>query len=283
MNRSTNLLYKTNPRLYISDPFAPQPYNNFNPSMRGIPQPFSIKDNYDPVKHRIDNNNATKTGSRRDTIYSNSVAQNFRNYETPATDYSAPNNYPQFFPNTAINQSQPQPLLNHNLNMRLKTKDCQINDFNRPKEVNTQDLTDIYQKSRFQNLACNQFIPQTQTPFFNFKETRPVETKAEESVFTFDFNSSQPIVKNLSQTQDNHSFKKVSFDISNEATNEEKQSQISRKKSQGNQFSSKVDELLELVEKHEMNPISLLNEVSGKLKKKFEYKTSESFSGRNKV
>lgn len=45
----------------------------------------------------------------------------------------------------------------------------------------------------------------------------------------------------------------------------------------------KLDALLELVENQEMNSISLLNEMSGKLKKKVEYDLTEGLSGRTKI
>jgi len=82
-------------------------------------------------------------------------------------------------------------------------------------------------------------------------------------------------------SQKNNATSKDSLSKTESSLNDSPQGKVQKKGKE--KLDPKLETLLEMVEKQEMNSISLLNEMSGKLKQKVEYTLAEGLSGRTKM
>lgn len=257
MNRSTNLLYKTNARFNLSDSFG-NSFNLQNP-MRGFQQHYAQKGDFVPA-NQINDPFSMKRNIH--SQYSLSNTNYLKQYdEFPKTTSGG---YNGFFPNSSLNQNQSKPPCKQS----SKFAGNLVNQPEGLDEISEFSLPEAFQQSQIQFLTNQQFIyPNSKTIPNNFPFPH-------QNTFV---SPSQNLV------QDNESSQGFQYStIKSPGQSKEFSSKTKFQNSKKAKINPKVERFLEEIEKLDMNSISLLNEVSGKLKKKVDYKINENSVGRTK-
>lgn len=302
MNRSTNLLHNT--RLYLPDPFTTSFSHLPNP-MRGLSQQYSFRDNTDsrrqiPPHSGSEGDLMSSTANRVNLLqprrmYDENQKSSFAPYSQLFTNAPTQNRLKSRFSQHLIKESgiQPYPgqLTQNNL-------DQYNNEDNLP-------LMEALRNNQFQTMTRHRFI--SPTLHENNSSGSPMVPNPSNNHHSFFRNHSEETAPRFAANQQQghplrlgfqnvelgegegslYDFSEGSDESFCQAMNprppkgpqkymEEQGLHRSEVKEVGEErIDSKTEELLDRIEKYELNPISLLNEVSGKLKKKIEYKTME--------
>jgi len=218
--------------------------------MRGFPQHYAPKSEFHP--------NQVNDPFRRNMPYqmgNNNFLKQYDDFQK-----SPSNGYSNFFPNTSLKPNQSKSTWNDNLSFNSVT-DLLDEAENFDENSKFSDLNKAFQKSQIQVLN-QQFIYPIEKTTSNKNNTNFSSTQAHQE-------------KDLSSSQ--------GFQFSSgKSPNQPKEFNSKGKFPKKQKLNPKVERFLEEIEKLDMNSISLLNEVSGKLKKKVEYKITESSMGRTK-
>lgn len=272
MNRSTNLFYKKNARFNISDPFGSSfpamPY-----PVRGLPQNFNQKNEHfhvNPINETLNHRNQFQ---HENTAAQLSHPEFMKPYEEFLNADSS--TFVKFFGN-AQNQQ------NSNLSLKQSSENC-----NPMKSSFEQSRFQSFphRQSQYQTSAANSFA--SPPPIFNEGSAHNL-SGFEQSILASRCGGSLANFELPIPTGAPSQNHKAGGNYAGVSNSSQKNSRQGAQKNQGQKakkekLSPKVEGLLQEIDKNEMNSISLLNEVSGKLKKKVDYTIQESSIGRTKI